>query len=542
MSFQKYRSFSINDHSLSIQKMTKMTFDVRYGDGLSGLKTTIMIHEEFIECPLTPDITFKALNQIRIDNSAKDENRGQSFKLKHNNIVFNFMADNIGKRDEILSEILNRIQADDINRAHWKKAIQSERGEVVLKIDRESIFTCDSCEPQEKDEDAMMLEAKLIKYKDRKLAPKCMFTPDHDGNTTNGDGDTASIPHTEWDALRLELENNLEVQLRSKSERLHEEALRLEHIQKEVDKDRDRNTKMMEEVRREKDELDREKEQFAAKRAVIESNRKSLINEIQEERRKLIREQKNEMERMQHLRKVIKQERDELEREKEAFAQKRSAVESERRKLKLQTQEMEDAHCKLMEQVQRERDKALEIKERDSEMVIRQRHKLRKEAERLREIQKEVDYAKKQITEERCAMDLDAKNRKALQWKQNMESLRWKNLKSSAKRMRDELKLEQEEFRKDTKLKESKLESIREGLKRQKRNEQKWERKERILRLEAERLKRFKSQLEAARRKLNKDRSEFQQQTELMRMSLNDHEAGGDGNRLNREHPGGRFD
>ena len=125
-----------------------------------------------------------------------------------------------------------------------------------------------------------------------------------------------------------------------------------------------------------------------------EKYRKSLINDIQDERRKLMenvqrrkedlkreqetfkRKKKNEMERMQHLRKVIKQERDELEREKEAFAQKRSAVESDRRKLKLQSQEMEDAHCKLMEQVQRERDKALEIKVRDFEMVIRQRHKL----------------------------------------------------------------------------------------------------------------------------------------------------------------------
>ena len=289
-------------------------FGVRYGDGPNGLQTFMVIHDQFIRCPITPDITFSALTQILIDNSEKDENRGKVFKLKHNNIVFHFMADNIGKRDEILSEILNRFPANDIIRAHWKKTIQSERGAAVLELNHDdqretaSVSTSANDEPNQKhdSDDGMRLKLQPTKSEDEKSTSK----------------PTKRLLADELDALRLKLERKIkdsvrgnhsnskakrktevefealvqrqrekmarkERMLHSKQERLEKEAERLKHLKRELEAERDKkknerlnslkvkklpqNLKGDRKRGPKRDKLDRDKKRFAAKRAAIDA-------------------------------------------------------------------------------------------------------------------------------------------------------------------------------------------------------------------------------------------------------------------------------
>ena len=114
--------------------MEVMRFDVKYGDGASGLPTTMTIHDDYIECPMTPNIKFSTLSQIMINHMDTTQYRGSSFGLKSEGIIFNFCAKSNRNRNEILSEILNRFPSNVTDRAH-RESIQSEIGEVALVID-----------------------------------------------------------------------------------------------------------------------------------------------------------------------------------------------------------------------------------------------------------------------------------------------------------------------------------------------------------------------------------------------------------------------
>ena len=375
-------------------------------------------------------------------------------------------ADRIALRWEIEHEIKAELQTE--NERIQQEALRLQHLQKEVDQKREHLMREQEAFARHKQKETQRLEQMQKVLNRQKYESKIKIERER-SQLAHERGETAKMGSICWKSIKLNTKR-MRNELRMKREEFKSEQ---EHFR--------RNSKLREAkwetIRADSEkQIETERDAMASERRLLlesvnderrelklqikemeEKYRKSLINDIQDERRKLMenvqrrkedlkreqetfkRKKKNEMERMQHLRKVFKQERDELEREKEAFAQKRSAVESERRKLKVRIQEMEDAHCKLMEQLQRERDKALEIKERDSEMVIRQRHKLRKEAERFREIQKEVDYAKKRITEERTAIEANAMEREEIRWKKEMESLRWKNIKSDAKRMSDKL-------------------------------------------------------------------------------------------------------
>ena len=78
------------------------------------------IFEKHIECPMTPNIKFKELSQILMDNAGKEKYRERSFGMKYNGNIFNFFAKNNRKRNQIFSEILSKFPSNDSKRAHWK--------------------------------------------------------------------------------------------------------------------------------------------------------------------------------------------------------------------------------------------------------------------------------------------------------------------------------------------------------------------------------------------------------------------------------------
>ena len=138
-SFQKY-PFSLNYRPLaSIAKMSeskRITFDVNYDVKGSHLGTTITILEKHIECPVTPNINFKLLNQILINcsESLLGRNRNRTIGLMSNGIWFKFVAEDYEERNIILRKILDRLPTNETNQAHWI-TIQSATKEAVLEID-----------------------------------------------------------------------------------------------------------------------------------------------------------------------------------------------------------------------------------------------------------------------------------------------------------------------------------------------------------------------------------------------------------------------
>lgn len=111
-----------------------MLFDVRYRHGSDWKKTILYIFEKHIDCPLTPDIEFKELQGIWINNLEKKKYRERAFGLKCRGIVFHFLAKNYEERDKVLLEIMSRFPKNTTNRAHCK-TIQSVVVRYYFEID-----------------------------------------------------------------------------------------------------------------------------------------------------------------------------------------------------------------------------------------------------------------------------------------------------------------------------------------------------------------------------------------------------------------------
>ena len=95
-------------------KNSRNSFDVQYLSEGTCINTTITIHEKHIQCPMTPNIPFSALNQIL-------SKKQRSFGWRYEGKVFNFMAKDKEQRNQILlSGILTRFPSNKTNLAHWK--------------------------------------------------------------------------------------------------------------------------------------------------------------------------------------------------------------------------------------------------------------------------------------------------------------------------------------------------------------------------------------------------------------------------------------
>lgn len=133
-----------------LEGIENTTFTVRYVDGVEPVldreyvtETTITILEKHIECPLTPNIPFKSLKQILINNSQSvwiqasfalvlRKNKNKEERSKRNGInKFNFVANNKQERKQILQCILVRMPPNCTNRAHLK-TIQSATKQTSL--------------------------------------------------------------------------------------------------------------------------------------------------------------------------------------------------------------------------------------------------------------------------------------------------------------------------------------------------------------------------------------------------------------------------
>ena len=275
--------------------MKDIKFGVRYGNGSKRLKTSIRIHEKYIECPLTPDIKFKELSHILINHAGK-----RCFGLRCKGIVFTFFAKKNGKRHDILSEILNRFPSNDINRRH-RESIQSATGEEALEIDH-NVEHSEGEQSELLHDDMLMTTVNSVKVE---------TNPRICNDETSCDDSS--------------------VRMLCESVRRRKEALRMRQIQNEMDREKDRCSKMLEDIRREKEELNRQRDALDVQRSTMESERKSLL-ELQITAKEMEDKYQKLKEEVQWERKVMEDER-----------RKTARMESVRRQsIKLNTKRMRD--------------------------------------------------------------------------------------------------------------------------------------------------------------------------------------------------------
>ena len=363
--------------------MEDVTFNVRYHSESNWTKTAITIHDKYIQCAMTPNIEFNAMDQMMINNSENEKYRERSFGLRYKGNVFNFVAKHRQKRNEILKEILDRFPSNAINVAHWR-TIQSATSQTVLQMDHS---------------DDMVLMHEVPSFSSKSVSSSL---------STEANG----LDHGE------PLKDVLEAKLQTERGYIKQEVRRLQQIQKDLERYKhlqtqqieDLHRELMNDVQRERANLDRERQEFQRKKSEIDSKHEQLKNammafELQKE------EHHRHLSELELKRENLDAERVQFDKfQKETFTL-REELDAARSEMKRQKREM-DAESERLQLLKQELERELNVVTPFSERYIAMNLKLQKvqmERDNLMTQQSELKSFQHQKQMQQMQKDLDRK-------------------------------------------------------------------------------------------------------------------------------------